>query len=271
MGTGLASTFPFHSAGDISAGLSESVCYRAISSYTSTIKALQYSQGRVSTTTSILPDRDPWRVVIVTMPETLHANPLPATRLEEAEVKTVMGPFVSIKTLEHPDVGSTMAQLQECNVAHFACHGVSDPLDPSRSGLILQTTKNAVEEPQQAILSVQKLFQAHLSRAEIAYLSACSTAQNQAVKLSDEVLHVVSGFQIAGFRHVVGCLWPSDDKVCVKVAKSFYSELDKSRTAKSTVDRCVALALHKAIMKVRESQEYRKRPLLWAQYVHFGA
>ena len=84
------------------------------------------------------------------------------------------------------------------------------------------------------------------------------------------MLHVVSGFQVAGFRHVVGCVWPSDDKVCVDIAKSFYSELSQGGTV-SYDDRATALALHKAVVKVRESNEYRKRPLLWAQYVHFGA
>ena len=53
------------------------------------------------------------------------------------------------------------------------------------------------------------------THAEIAYLSACSTAEGQAARLVDEVLHVVSGFQVAGFRHVV----------CAKVAKVFYSKL----------------------------------------------
>lgn len=144
-------------------------------------------------------------------------------------------------------------------------------LDPSRSGLILRTTRNAIEESRQDILSVREVSQAHLSRAEIAYLSACWIAQNQAIELSDEVLHVVSGFQVAGFRHVVGCLWPSDDKVCVEVAKSFYSELGQDRATRFNVDRAIALALHKAVVKVRESKEYLKRPLLWAQYVHFGA
>ena len=56
IGTGLTSSFPFHSAGDISAGLTESACYRAISSYTPTIKALQYAQERARTT--ILSHRD---------------------------------------------------------------------------------------------------------------------------------------------------------------------------------------------------------------------
>ena len=51
IGTGLTSSFPFHSAGDISAGLTESACYRAISSYTPIIKALQYAQERARTTT----------------------------------------------------------------------------------------------------------------------------------------------------------------------------------------------------------------------------
>jgi CHAT domain-containing protein len=94
-------------------------------------------------------------------------------------------------------------------------------------------------------------------------------------RLSDEVLHVVSGFQVAGFRHVVGCLWPSDDMVCVEVARSFYARLFQDTAAraddKAESDRAVALALHRAVVKVRESEEYRKRPLSWAQYVHFGA
>ena len=65
----------------------------------------------------------------------------------------------------------------------------------------------------------------------------------------DEVLHVVSGFQVAGFRHVIGCLWPSDDNVCVEVAKSFYSELGRNGTMEYD-DRAVALALHKAVVEV---------------------
>ena len=168
IGTGLASTFPFHSAGDVSAGLSESAYYRAISSYTPTIKALQYSRERASTTTSFLSNRDSWRVVIVMMPETPCASPLEGTTKEMDKIKPAMGPSMSIKTLEQPDVGSTMAQLQQCNIAHFACHGVSDPLDPSKSGLILQTASTATEEPQQDILTVREVSQAHLSGAKIA-------------------------------------------------------------------------------------------------------
>jgi CHAT domain-containing protein len=205
------------------------------------------------------------------MPETPGASDLPGTMVETSEVIAAIGSSVSIETLEYPDVASAMIRLQECNIAHFACHGISDPSDPSRSGLILQTAGTATEEPKQDILSVGEVFQAHLSRAEIAYLSACSTAQNKAAQLSDEVLHVVSGFQVAGFRHVVGCLWPSDDEVCVAIAKSFYHDLSQGEAARFGDDKAVALALHRAAMNIRENRKYRKRPLLWAQYVHFGS
>ncbi|KAI9778854.1 MAG: hypothetical protein M1839_007817, partial [Geoglossum umbratile] len=268
IGTGLTSSFPFHSAGDISVGPTENASYRVISSYTPTLKALQYAQDCAGASTR--PRRHLWRAVIITMPETPGASSLPGTNVERSEIIAATKPFVSVKTLEYPDVVSAMARLRECNIAHFACHGVSDPTDPSSSGLILQTAGTTTEEPRQDILTVREVSKAHLLRAEIAYLSACSTAQNQARSLSDEVLHVASGFQVAGFRHVVGCLWPSDDKVCVDVAKSFYSEFSYGGTV-SYDDRAVALALHKAVAKIRESNEYCKQPLLWAQYMHFGA
>jgi hypothetical protein len=95
------------------------------------------------------------------MPKTPDANPLPGTKSKEAEVKAAMGPSASVKTLEHPDVKSAMAQLRECNVAHFACDdGVSDLLDPSKNGLILQTAGNATEKSRQDIASVREVSQA---------------------------------------------------------------------------------------------------------------
>jgi tetratricopeptide (TPR) repeat protein len=266
IGTGFASSFPFHAAGDYSAGPTESAHYRIISSYSPSIKALIYAREHASTTT---PRHDPPKFLVVTMPKTPGASDLPGARIEQSEIVSAMGP-VSVETLEQPDVVSVMHQVQQCSIVHFACHGVSHPVDPSESGLLLQTAGTATAEPRQDILSVRKVSQAHLSGAEIAYLSACSTAENRAIKLTDEVLHLVSGFQVAGFRHVVGCLWPSSDIVCVQVAKSFYSRLGRNGAVRYD-DRVIALALHEAVVKIKNSDEYRKRPLHWAQYVHFGA
>jgi tetratricopeptide (TPR) repeat protein len=280
IGTGLASTFPFHAAGNFRAGIAESTFSRVISSYTPTVKALQDSQRRSTTTTSIPSRRDPLRALIVNVPTTPGADSLEGTEKEKAEVTDALVPTVAVESLEHPDAASTLAQLQTCDIAHFACHGITDLTDPSKSGLILQKADTETGELQQDILSVQAVSRAHPLQAEIVYLSTCSTAQNKATRLSDEVLHVFSGFQVAGFRHVVGSLWPSDDTVSVEVAKSFYAGLFQDRAARGDDDagiddtgddRAVALALHKAVVKVRESEEYRNKPLSWAQYVHFGA
>jgi len=270
VGTGLATSFPFHSAGHSSAGPTESACYRVVSSYSPTIKTLQHARRRVNIANSSCGDLS--KLLVITMPETPSAEPLQGARAERSEIMAAVGPSISVETLEYPDVASVMARLQQCDIVHFACHGVSNTVDPSESGLILQT---ATEEPRQDILNVRIACQTYLAHAKIAYLSAYSTAQNRAVRLSalkptDEVLHVVSGFQVAGFGHVVGCLWPSDDNVCVDVAKSFYSELSQNGSIRYD-DRAVAFALHKAVVKIRESDQYRKRPLLWAQFVHFGA
>jgi CHAT domain-containing protein len=268
IGTGLASAFPFHAAGDRSTGPMESAYCRVISSYSPSIKALTFAKERVSA--EITPHYDPLQMLIVTMPTTPGAEDLPGVSIEKSEVIAAVGTSVSVKTLNHPDVAGVMDQIRHCNIAHFACHGVSNRVDPSESGLLMQTARTATTQPRQDVFSVRKASQAHLSGAEIAYLSACLTAENQAVRLVDEVLHVVSGFQVARFRHVVGCLWPSSDVVCVQVAKSFYCELVRDGEIRYS-DRAVALALHKAIVQIWKSDEYCKRPLYWAQYVHFGA
>jgi CHAT domain-containing protein len=48
-----------------------------------------------------------------------------------------------------------------------------------------------------------------LKGAKLAYLSACSTAENKIDQLADEVIHLASAFQVAGFRHVAGAMWVS--------------------------------------------------------------
>jgi len=58
---------------------------------------------------------------------------------------------------------------------------------------------------------------------------------------------------VAGFRHVIACLWPPDDNVCVEVAKSSYSELGRNGTMEYD-DRPVPLALHKTVVEVLEER-----------------
>jgi hypothetical protein len=79
---------------------------------------------------------------------------------------------------------------------------------------------------------------------------------------------VVSGFQVAGFGHVIGCLWPSVDRVCVEVARGFYSSLFHQGGIRGD-NRDVAIALHEGVKRVWVSD--LKQPLNWAQFLHYGA
>jgi CHAT domain-containing protein len=51
----------------------------------------------------------------------------------------------------------------------------------------------------------------HQNPPFLAYLSACSTAKNQAEVLQDEGLHLMAACQLAGFQHVIGSLWAVSD------------------------------------------------------------
>lgn len=84
---------------------------------------------------------------------------------------------------------------------HFVCHGVSDSVHPSNSYLLLLASNAA--DPASAKLTVREVSGTTMRTAQIAYLSACSTADNAAVQLADEAIHIASGFRLACGRDAV--------------------------------------------------------------------
>ncbi|KAH8799412.1 CHAT domain-containing protein, partial [Xylogone sp. PMI_703] len=268
IGAGLASFLPFHAAGDHSQGSVENTYSRAISSYTPTIKALGYARERVSFVQTLSTDTP--ELLAVLMPSTPDVENEAVGDLKVTEefskIQNIVAPKFIVRLLLQPSCEEVLAQLSQCDMAHFACHGVSDLKDPSNSYLILQQPGQGPDSaPTAEKLTVEKISDAMLGRARIAYLSACSTAENRAEQLADEVIHLASGFQVAGFPHVIGALWPSDDEVSVKVAETFYQHISR---ASPFDDGAVALALRDAVIEVRA--RWPRQPLLWAQYIHIG-
>ena len=93
------------------------------------------------------------------MASTPSANNLPGVDMEKYTVVESLGHSVCAQILEQPDVASVLHQTQQYRIAHFAYHRVSNPSDPSESGLLLQT---ATVKPKQDILSVRKISETHL-------------------------------------------------------------------------------------------------------------
>jgi len=76
----------------------------------------------------------------------------------------------------------------------------------------------------------------------------------------DEAIHMASAFQVAGFSHAIGTLWPVADVIAPAFAKIFYDKMQAGWEP--------ARALHEATRNIRRM--YPDRPDLWAAHVHFG-
>ncbi|KAJ6084211.1 hypothetical protein N7486_011011 [Penicillium sp. IBT 16267x] len=269
IGTGLASSLPFHAAGDHLFGSKANAYTYIISSYTPTIRALGYARKRASALQELTVKKPELLVALMPTTPNVDGKPVGALKSVTEELSVITDALTSthsVQPLDYPSRQDVLEHLADCDMAHFACHGSSEIKDPSNSYLILQRPGEQPSSPPIADkLTVQDISQALLGRSRIAYLSACSTAENRAEQLVDEVIHLASGFQVAGFPHVIGALWPADDQVSVRMAEMFYQRISAAHPAN---ERAVALALHEAVVSVRD--RYPRQPLLWAQYVHLG-
>ena len=254
---------PLHAAGYHDTRFDSSprtVLDRVISSYTPTMRALSYAR-RPSAGASVNPGATVGpgerRVLVVAMPHTPGAPDLPGAAQETALLRGLFGDLATIAdTATTATHNGVLAALPQCTWTHFACHGISYAADPSASQLLLHDYR-------QKPLTVLDIARLHLDDAQLAYLSACSTALTGAA-LPDEAIHLASAFQLAGYRNVIATLWPIADRSATRIAANVYNALAGDATAGSA-----ATALHHAIRGMRAI--FPARPAMWAAFTHHGA
>jgi hypothetical protein len=253
---GTLAFLPIHAAGHHhDAGPDpRTVLDRVVSSYTATIRALAYSRQR-----SPRAGPAPNTSLIVAMPDTPGAGPLPGVRKEIEQLARLLP---DARLLHGPDAtyDSVIKALPGHRIAHFACHGLSDPTTPAASRLLLH-------DHQDKPLTVEAISRIHLAGAGLAYLSACSTSVTSP-ELADEAVNITSAFQLAGYRNVIGTLWPADDQAAVRIATEIYSDLTSDGTRAADTN-ATATALHRATRTLRE--DFPEFPSRWAAYIHTGA
>ena len=237
---GLLTLLPIHAAGQ--------AMDRVVSSYAPTVRALAHARASAASTA-------PARSLIVAMPSSPGGySDLRWTSAEAASLRLLL-PRPTVLT--EPTAAQVLLHVSECAIAHFACHGMTDPDDPSRSGLIL------ADEP----LTVAALSSVRLPAGQLAYLSACRTAVTRVEGLADEAIHITSAFQLAGFPHVIGTLWSIGDGPGYVLAAEFHTAL--RATADSFDPTHAAQVLHDITRQIRA--EHPNAPALWASHVHVGA
>lgn len=291
--TGIASRVPFHAAGNHSQGSTDNVIARAKSSYISSFAALRFAQQQAKealAVSSSTPLHDT-RMLLVTVTK----NPPGYTNLEtKHEIKAIKEVFLRIGTeeprtrlgniarpsgrfmhLEAPSPATVLYSLPLYSFVHFACHGTNVAHDPSKSGLVLIEGKRA------KTLTVSELETLPLFEfgevGEIAYLSACSTAQiPENGALPDEALHLGNVLQALGYTHVVATLWGANDEAAGEVAKVFYKTLlirENEAISSSDISKRLDAAgsLHEAIMSYRDDHRGNEHALAWVPFIHIGA
>jgi CHAT domain len=249
---GIMALLPLHAAGYHQAGNHRSVLDRVVSSYTVTVRVLEHARLTPSGPT------EAGTPLIVSMPYTPLAPPLHGVRRETTELRRLLPGAVTI-TGSDATSETVRTALPTHAVAHFACHGVSDWNTPATSQLLLH---DHVHCP----LTVAAISRLRLRRAELVFLSACSTTQSGG-QLIDEAIHLSAAFQIAGYRRVIGTLWPVHDHAATRVAIEFYTYLTgDGRHPIHAAD--AALALHHVVRQLRG--EHPERPTRWAAHIHTG-
>jgi len=242
--------FPTAGGGKSSAimGEGESVLDRVVPSYAVSVAALGRARagGRASAE----------RVPVVAVPEAPGAPELPGAAREAGAVAALF-PGATRLTGAAATRAAVLGALGGHGWLHFCGHGRADPDSPSASELILH---DYAANP----LTVAGLSRLDLDGAELAYLSACTTALG-GFGLADEALHLAGAVQLAGFRHVIGTLWAIDDTVAADLAGRIYAGLG----APVPDARRAAASVHAAVCAVRD--RYPAFPLLWASHIHVGA
>ncbi len=237
---------PLHAAGHRYAP-QQSVPDLVVSSYTPTLRTLLHAQANPAVTLAGA------RMLAVGMPFTPGAYPLPHV-VREIQAVTERFPENTISLIgETATRASVLDAMARTDIVHVACHGRTDLADPSASGLMLANGD----------LTVADVLKQGLGTKELAVLSACRTAVGGAV-VSDEPVHLASALQLAGYRHVIGTLWPVLDDVAAETVEHFYVALDGF----GKDPRHIARALSDALRRMRENNP--DKPDLWFPFVHFG-
>ena len=138
-----------------------------------------------------------------------------APRLENAESelnRVANAACRGVHRLRRPATAQeTVDNLQTCDFAHFACHGVFQPASPMRSGLLL-TDK---------WLRIDELAQVRAKRLDRVVLASCWSASTTILP-GREFISLPATFLRIGARSVVASLWRVEDPASPHFMEQLY-------------------------------------------------
>lgn len=149
--------------------------------------------------------------------------------------------------------------LSQFAVLHFATHGLLNPNEPEKSGLLLSTVDREGGE-HDGFVGLRDVYSLR-APVELVVLSACRTALGKDVR-GEGVIGLTRGFLYAGASSVVSSLWKVDDEATSELMRRFYENmLQQGMTP--------AAALRAAQNSIRREPHWRS-PFYWAAFTLQG-
>ena len=115
---------------------------------------------------------------------------------------------------EESCISRVVEELGKNEWVHFACHGLPDREHPFESALALHDGH----------FTIQRVIGCDLKNPEFAYLSADHTTVGDKDS-PDEMIHLASAIQFAGFRSVIGTMWEVNNSAASKITSTFYKHM----------------------------------------------
>lgn len=158
-------------------------------------------------------------------------------------------------------------ELKDAEWVHFACHARMSPSsNPFESSFALP----------RGPLTLLDIAQARLPNAELAFLSACHTAEQSPSFALDEALHLAAAIQFCGFRSVISTMWALLDKDGPVLADAVYTHVMYDIERGEIGFKRAAAAVREAAIYLRSRAGLAYdlediKPWRWVNLVHFGA
>lgn len=237
--TGFLSHQPVHAAGHHLDGSRRTALDRVMSSYSPSIKFVEYAYQHSTRTVLSRQDQQGSTVVVVSAADT-KMRILAAVKKEVEFISGLLSTDTSkVHTLLTPTKAEVLQRIIECDIFHFAGHAKADENDPLLSGLLVRDGAVTIED-----LIEKKL---HMDPPFLAYLSACSTSRVGVDDLVDEGIQLAGTFLAAGYRNVIASIWEINDGSASEAAQLIYQKV----LGKEIENSSVAISLHQALRELR--------------------
>ena len=241
------SVLPLHAAGPHKEG-QQNLANLYISSYTPTLTALIRARQHNSASTGN-------HFLGIGQANAKGENEIVSVGRELADIGHRVDGLTAFTHIEGQDSCITRVgeELGKNEWVHFACHGIPNQEQPFESAFALHDGH----------FTIERIIQCELRNAQFAFLSACQTTVGDE-ESADEVMHLASAMQFAGFRSVIGTMWAVMDVVAPMIASAFYDNM---------IDECGCLDYTRAAFALNKTIEesvdipFDQRFL----YIHIGA